>query len=78
MNLTLRVAGGVVSFNGIPVGLGVVSTLRLNANLYEKLRSTGKIVSATKTSVVIQASVVEQIAAGRSLISVQELIRFVV
>lgn len=76
MNLSLAVVQGVVSFNGVPVAEGAISTLHIAANLYEKLRSTGKIVAASQTFVVIQVSVAESLTTTGSVVSVQELIRY--
>jgi hypothetical protein len=76
VNMTLQVSEGKVFLSGQPMGLGVTTTVRLNAMLYEKIRATGAIVGARSTSVVVQVIVVEILqGSSRPVIVVQELIR---
>jgi len=71
VNVTLEVAENVVSFNGQPVTLNQLSSLRLSAMLYEKIRGTGEIVGQRPVSALIVVSVLT----APNTIDVQEIVR---
>jgi len=73
--MQLQVLQGTVYLNGTAVGSLTIDTVHVVAMLFEKLHSSGDIVSSRSASVVIQVSVAHMTLAGQRALSVQELIR---
>ena len=72
VNVTLKVVQHLVFLNNHTVPVDQLSSLRLTAMMYEKVRATGAIVSQRHVSVVIAVSVLT----GPDFVNVQELILY--